>query len=332
MSREMFINGRGIDDARQLYITERKVRRAKEKYGVNDSEFEKLKEQIDWDLLRKIFEEIAAKSGINKKDLNFIGPSQVVNCEEYAEEGDDKRMKIIGGLYRSIDNFLILNSNRIRKVSGEKLVDKKLMTLSVLIHEMCHAISFNAHIITDKFNNEFLTGESAVVVDGAYRSSKDSHITKFNKPPEIKHESFNDLLDEAITEKLAIEVFDRYINQTGLVSNEELGDYHRKYLKKIYREADDPKKKDDPNEKIPESQYSKLVKLMERLCQIVSIRIKVDPDIVWHGFVRGLFYKNTLSDPTIQQWFAEAFSPIFLDELKKVKDVDAFASLLEKYS
>ncbi len=306
----MFFNGREISKYEQMGVTQGEVEKAK-KYEIKDSEFDKTKEQIDWDVIKSIFEDIAQKSGIDPKDLNFIEADKVLNCKIF--EGGYSGGKEIIGRYSAVGNFLALNSDQIRQAAKEKGVDAKLMTLDTMLHEMCHAASHHTHTITRNFNNEFFTGKNEIEYVGAYRSSKDSDKIKMNQVSESKRVSFGDALDEAITEKMATDIFREYSKQVGLTDKKTLDDYQEKFLGDENRE------------------YNRLVKFIEKLCGLISQKTGVDQKIVWSGFIRGSFYKKTLSDPEIQQWFAQAFSPTFLTEMGNAKKAEDLFGLIKKY-
>lgn len=306
----MFFNGREISKYEQMGITQGEVEKAK-KYEIKDSEFDQTKEQIDWDVIKSIFEDIAQKSGIDPKDLNFIGANKVLNCKIF--EGGYSGGKEIIGRYSAMGNFLVVNSDQIRQTAKEKGVDAKLMTLDTMLHEMCHAASHHTHSITRNFNNEFFTGKNEIEYTGAYRSSKDSDKIKFNQVSESKSESLGDALDEAIIEKMATDIFREYAKRVGLTDKKSLDDYQEKFLGDEKRE------------------HNRLVKFIEKLCELIAKKTGVDQEIVWKGFVRGSFYKKTLSDPEIQQWFAQAFSPTFLVEIGNAKKAEELFGLIEKY-
>lgn len=310
MGKEMFFNGHEISKQEQIGVTQGEIEKAK-KYEIKDSEFDKTKEQIDWDVIKNIFENIAQKSGINPKDFNFLGADKVLNCKLF--EGGYSGGKEIIGRYSAIGNFLALNLDQIRQTAKEKGVDAKLMTLDTMLHEMCHAASHHTHTITRSFNNEFFSGKNEIEYTGAYRSSKDVDKIKMNQISESKRESSGDALDEAITEKLATDIFSEYAKRVNLTDKKSMDDYQEKFLGDENRE------------------YNRLVKFIEKLCELISKKTGVDQEIIWNGFIRGSFYKKTLSDPEIQQWFAQAFAPTFLTELGNAKKADDLFALIKKY-
>ncbi len=310
MGKEIFFNGHEISKHEQMGITQGEVEKAKQ-YEIHDAEFDKIKEQIDWNVLNQLFVEIAQKSGISPKDLNLLGADKILNCQLF-ETGWSGDKEIIGR-YSATGNYLAVNSNQIKKSAKEKGVDTKLMILDTVFHELCHSISHHTHVINRNYSEEFFTGKNEITYTGAYRSSKDINKIKFSQVTDRKSESHNDALDEAITEKMATQIFHEYARKVNLTDKKTMDDYQEKFLGDENRE------------------YNQLVKFIEKLCQIVSERTGVDKEVVWNGFVRGSFYKSTLGDPEIKQWFAETFSPTFLTELGHAKKAEDLFALVKKY-
>lgn len=308
--REVFFNGREISNHEQIVVTQGEMEKAK-KYQIKDVDFDVTKKGIDWAEIKRIFEEIAVKSGINPKDLNFVGPDNVLNCKATAD-GFGEGKEVIGR-YSSLGNYVVLNSNQIRRIAQEKGVDASLMTLDTLIHELCHAVAHHTHTINRTFNNEFFSGKDEFAYVGAYRSSKDSNKIVFNQVVEKRRESIGDALDEAITEKMATGIFREYSKRTDLVDKNKLKSYEDNF-------HDDEKR-----------EYSKLVRFIEALCGVISDKTGIDKEIVWRGFVRGAFYKNTLHDPEIKEWFEQSFAPTFLSEIIGATEADELFKILEKY-
>lgn len=310
MGKEIFFNGREISKIEQIGVTQGEMEKAK-KYEIHDPEFDQTKDQIDWGVIDQIFFEIAKKSGIDLKDLNHLGADKVLNCKLY-ETGWSGDKEIIGR-YSAVGNYLAVNSDQIKKMAKEKGVDAKLMMLDTMIHELCHSISHHTHVITRNYSNEFFTGKNEINYVGAYRSSKDTDKIKFNQVVDHKSESFNDALDEAITEKMATGIFKEYAHRVGLSDQKTFDEYQEKFLGDEDRE------------------YNQLVKFIEQLSQMISKKTGISSEVVWNGFVRGSFYKNTFDDPEIKQWFAETFSPTFLSELSKAKKAKDLFELIKKY-
>src|SRR3989338_8131280 len=96
-------------------------------------EFKEHKEfldKVDFKLLQEIFRELAEKSSLDPKQMNFLGPERIVDGS-FGNIGE----------YNSYKNIIGLSHWNIEKNAEQENLDIYLLTLKTLIHEETHATS-----------------------------------------------------------------------------------------------------------------------------------------------------------------------------------------------
>lgn len=335
--RRIYNNGmrasqEGIDRLSEISFSETEEKRYK------SPELDALKKEIQWDVFWDIVDEEAKKSGIKKpNDLNKLNPQTDIVAA--ANLDDEQSGKVMVASYEPVPNKVAVNYNllntaafsiidRLNEIKKElkeakkdseqsdgkgeiKSFDKKLFIIHTLFHELVHSISpFDMNI------GRFSVGPSVVVKSDTIGSYFESNGVVALERGKIVHKNTNyksHYFEEAFVQKLSLEILGEYSQRTGAFSREDVDAYSQ------FCEEDG-------------EAYGPLVAGLKSLCDVVGLKAGVGGDIVWKAFVRGGFYLNTLKDPNIRKWFADAISPKFLDELSMVGKIEDFKVMLKKYN
>lgn len=272
-------------------------------------ELNKLKKEIQWDVFWKIVEETTAKSGINPADLNKLNQNTIVGIKDLVlpkTEGFG-----VMGMYLPMLNGVAIDFDKIKRMATECSVNEKMIAINTIFHEYVHSLSkinISNKVITDGFN-EVWDVSSQVGYGSAHTAAAFAGDKMVYKKETTKFTAVN----EAVTEGMAFEIFKEYVQRTGDFFHQDMAYYTKNYY--------------DSNKRT----YNILIQNLKKICEMAGANAGVDSDVVWKGFVRGIFYGKTLENSDIKKWFAEAFSPTFLDELGSANDEATFSELMNKY-
>lgn len=275
----------------------------------NYPELKKLKNEIEWDVFWKIVKEISAKSGIDYKHLNKLGKDSILGINDISDLGDEQYD--VTGAYLPNLNAVLIDYNVIKKYSTQYNVSEKMVAIDSIFHEFVHSLS-NVKISEKQLssNNDTVAIRST---DMGYFTEESTIASNRDKVVYQKESEKFRLVNEAVTQGIAKEIFDQYIQRTGSFSKKEIEDYHENYY--------------DAKINI----YNFFVNNLKKICDVVGEKAGVQGDVVWKGFVRGIFYHKPLEDATVKKWFANAFSETFLSELAYITSLEEFTQLIEKY-
>ena len=163
-------------------------------------------DEVDFDLIKSLFEKYILKSGFKQEDMNFVSRDGVLLNESTSSNL---------GLYDMIANKIIVYFNTLSNKSMERSVNIRLFLPYVICHEETHATSKNECY-------GFVTG---ITQDDEL--SARSGLDAFNKPkgksPKFKFVALN----EAVSEKLAREILREYLNSTSLANREEIENFFK---------------------------------------------------------------------------------------------------------
>lgn len=259
----------------------RRILREDAKYFMRDVmpasehvEFKSILDDIDYQSLREVMEEMFRKSVEERvpDDFNFLGPDSVyAGLEDNSKNYNSQSY----GYYSGRVNLIALNYSAIENKVCEKTKDKdseesvKALVVYTLIHEMIHALSRQTHIFSgvDTYNSEtgacnYYNNETVEV--GGYRITHDIENSN-NDKSSLKN--YFETVNEAVTEKIAYEVFMEYNRRTQHFGKEEI---------KMANEADNIKE-------------SKKVELLEDFMEVVAKDKGLDVKVVWEAVKRGYF-------------------------------------------
>ncbi|OGH89016.1 MAG: hypothetical protein A2537_01245 [Candidatus Magasanikbacteria bacterium RIFOXYD2_FULL_36_9] len=306
--RRIYFNQEPISQKYQTDMTKADMSNIQE-YLCDYPELNKLKKDIQWDVVWKIIDEIAKKSGIDPKDLNKLYPNSIVGLKDFQLDKIDDDPLL--GVYLPKLNAIGIDFDKIKDNAKDTKVNEKLIAIMTIFHELVHSVA-----IVTLDSKEFQYGNANIVnqsVQTGYHSTE--KVVDFEKGKTVfkKYTDRFFAVNEAITEEMAFELFKEYAQRTGDISKLDIDEF----TKNIHRSD-----KFDLNFAI---------KCLKKMCDIVGIKAGVQGDVVWKGFVRGVFYDKTLEKSDVKKWFSDAFSPGFLEELAEIKISDDFAILMDKY-
>lgn len=279
------------------------------KYFKDYPELNKLKNSIEWDVFWKIVNEIAVKAGIDPKQLNVLNKNSIIGIDGFPRTQEDNIDTL--GVYAPHLNAILINYDLIKKTAKDEKVSEDLTAIHSIFHELVH--SFSNFQFTHK---ELTVGHDTVGAVSTNMGYYSSDVAVGIRRDQVVYSNGTkkfQLVNEAVTENLSNDIFSEYLQRTGSYSKNEIDTYQKT---------------------LNESEfyiYNELVRGLKKMCDMVGKKTGVQGNIVWQGFIRGIFYNKTLEDKTIKKWFADAFSPTFLDTLSELKEIEDFSTLMKAY-
>ncbi len=155
---------------------------------------ERLLQKIDFELLRTIFSEEISRSGMNPASINLRTVDDGIKLDIIKESADAG--------YMPWTNEIKIDPEKISEYKSGKGANFENEIFGALCHEETHAISRRPHtgiLLIELFR--FLLNKPTMQVGVEYSTRSDE--TSFN------------ILNEAITDTVAEEVYDEYIRRSG---------------------------------------------------------------------------------------------------------------------
>lgn len=250
--------------------------------------------RVNWKLLRSEFEAIAARCGVNPETLNFLGPNRI-----FTEIGKNE--------FNARENLIFLDHDVLyrpslyyRQVYGSFFMGR----LAILTHEETHAVGQVLTIDSNSPDKERGPSDPLVYDQGGYGRWLNGILTKTNFLPSkegqaVKGYLFIGLM-EGVTEKIALQVLNSYVEQDTTISIEQ---------KRIFKEQQLYILQNIP--------YRLPVQFVDALIGRLSRHTGLSGKTVWEALVRGHFEGEDFEDQNLREAFAEALSPQFLHTLSK---------------
>lgn len=270
---------------------------------------------VDFKRLREIFSNVYRRSGFPVESMNFVDQERVF-------------LGMAGGIgmYSGKNNDITLfpynlppnaqaNTNTGWGRLFRDLRDKveysygnvAMQMITILIHEETHAVSRNICIGPRKFNfaSDYSQSGFSRHADAGSRKWKEKDIPTFRDEP-IAHASSGgeifDMLNEGVIEKLAQQVTDEYLAQSG------------------WKQADvatyQGNKKNHP-EKLA---YPEEVALIDFIVAKIAQSVGIPKETVFQALIRGAMEGETFANEEVQELFSETFDDDFLKKMSKLQD------------
>src|SRR3989339_455087 len=278
--------------------------------------------EVNFDLLKKIYADIASRCGITSDKFNFIDRGNIVRGYHVSQYDPETNLVFIQDPNQRIEDGGRSNETYDQSVLHEygAIGYRQLHTL---IHEEGHSVSRNVAVVADvifpprdPFSGEeedkkdrkitlpiFIQSGCMVSYREAFYQGKHSvdnatNYIKDGKP--IKKYNGMSALNEGITEKLSREVMLRYLDELGTDS------------------ADVQRIKDTFQKNKAESlSYAHEVNMIERIIDKLASKNGQTKKVAWEAFVHAYFSGETFEEEDIGQLFSETFGPEFLKDLSK---------------
>ncbi len=258
--------------------------KSKEEYSNIDSEIAKNLEKIDFLKLKNLFLQKITALGLNPKEYRN---KFVMKGEDFKNSGLIKSY-FSQGEYDIKDNSIKLNKNRLKEfkksdyvqLSDNKERDELDFVLYHIAHEETHALSFNGfETDSNVSSNISVTGR------GGYTATEVE--LKYYVLPRV--ESTYKLFNEAVTERIAREIFAEYAQRE--LSREMLS---------------------------YSSGLNKAVTVFDSMCNEICSKCKIEEDVLWKVIMRGYFASEDLSGDKMGRLFQNIFPEDFEKKLKKM--------------
>ncbi|MDP2586532.1 MAG: hypothetical protein Q8P32_02055 [Candidatus Komeilibacteria bacterium] len=261
--------------------------------------------KIDLNKVRYIFEKIGERCGIKAKDLNFLKLDRItLTLNNKTQEGGD-----LLGIYHPLSNRIALSARGILKdawVLTDHPKEEKgivinrdaleISTLAKFIHEQIHAISYtrieesNENASIEK-NNIFIqilnfVREQPASLFKSVKSGYAENKSENNVPKgEVKYTKNYEVFDEAVTEKLSLEILREYLQQVSLENLKH--NQIENFIDRLEKE----------------SHYSEYIKLLNYIIESISRTTKISERDVWQAIVRGKLEGVNMDDPEIKEFY-----------------------------
>lgn len=223
---------------------------------------------VNFEELNAILHTLAKRSGIqHTRDITPSDVSFTESLQDYAHEGSGPGTHV-GGAADPLHYKIKIDWNDLVAMKEKYAMTAPLglLALESLLHEAVHLYSFHEM--------------SRVVPEGA---DEDAPVSTVRRVFGYQEQDFtiegtpgistaNVSFNEAVTEQLALQVFDEYLTRTG----------DRSLLKK-YPEA---------SKEISTATYANDRMLLNATIDALARRLEVDRDLIWKSFVQGYIFKE----------------------------------------
>lgn len=279
-SREIFRASGESEENEQVEASEEAARVRFVEKPAKDPELENILSQVDFGLLRGIFERIVERCGLDPRSMNFVGPERI------AHSG----LGLSTASYLAAENIIGIAYQKLRPRAEELGVDSVTAAVETLCHEETHATS----------RVECRGLEQWWADPATQRMSTKTGYSRWvegrNKPADF----FFYLFNEGVTEKLSREVFREYAQGSGFPDGVAVATIERAFI-----------------EKSTEVPYGVPVKFVEALIAKLHHETGVDQKLVWQALIRGMYEGEEFRDQELRSMFAEVISTDFLDKLSR---------------
>jgi hypothetical protein len=207
------------------------------------------------------------------------------------------RERIFAGAPRGAAGFFDTLKNTIGIKPPPSIFGSDLSVLHVLSHEETHAVSRSEEFL------DLEVDEEAKKIDIGRASSQ----TGYNRFTE-KEDLFR-YFNEGVVERFSRQITKEYLDRDRNFAPKE---EKQAFLALVGRFGG----------------YGRNVGMVEAIIRKISSEAGVSEDLVWQGFIRGLFEGEKLDNPELEAEFNSIFKEGFMDKLKDVKGLGDYADLM----
>ena len=304
MPRE-FVTSSGLpEDPRWVRGIEKAGRQMHEKERTNDKEFEEILSSIDFSELKRIFEELYARSGGPPGQMNFV-PAENIFLKESVINKNARREEV--GEYENLFNLMHVSRTKVRKWWPQKKL-RRLAFLHMIIHEEVHAMS---HLRVEGLRKGVEENHHSRDRIG-YQVHEHKTGSLFSKKSEDIYQFA--LFNEGAAEHLARRVLKEYLDRDK--------DFARKKDKEAYEKSlTSPK---------GVSAYPIPIRLLEEVVRTMSSFVGVDQEVVWRGIHRGMIEGQNLLDKEFQKLVSDCLPPGFIKRLANAKTKEEYVDFIRE--
>ena len=272
-----------------------------------DPQVEGVLGRFRFDVLTDIFAEHFKKLNIPEKSINVL-------TAEHIHSGT-----LACGSYILEDNLIALSLENI-KARFKGVSHWELAVIRTLIHEETHAVSFRRclglpyfeHQKADERGEKLRRGEKFYNELQSGYSRQISAGVAGEMPESMQLQRLFVNFNEGVVEKLSREVFSQYVKKdSNFATKKDVENFKQQLIE---------------NPKAPP--YEREVLLVEALVERLAKEAGIPEEVVWGGFVRGLFEGEKLEDEELREMFSSMFSEVFMERLLTFKSDEEYQRLL----
>ncbi len=292
-----------------------------QRWFIPEEQFEALIASVNFPRLRELASSLTRRSGLSLEEINFLVSGDIYQF--------DNPFNL--GCFIPEGNLICLNGDSLQK--GTRLLKNaygrelptyevllRLRTLEVLIHEEIHALSYTRldrwHEdvkISDPFRKDSGTSGGYEGKQSGYHSLIRTTDPKDARYPK-KTSSF-ELFDEGVTEKIAQELFAKYLEEEDDIDISDIALY-RRFLQIHGKEA---------------NPYAELIKLVESVVRKIAQSSGFDGTTVWQSIIRSKFEGLDLQDILLRHEIDAHVFKGFMEELVALNSRgDAIESCIQR--
>ncbi|PLX25228.1 hypothetical protein C0580_02985 [Candidatus Parcubacteria bacterium] len=255
-----------------------------------DSELAEILTRVDLPLMESIFRERIGHSEGASEQINFKKVDQIFSGRPKAKKTFDPREGL--GFYNAWDDDIVVSFDNIKYKFGEE--NAELALIHILSHEQGHATAKHTFLDNDLQGATEDSPQRACVLGYAelevYETDAQGNIGD--------HLAKHALFDEAVTEKLARQVFDEYIARSGQYDDEAVESFKKR------RE-----------EVLGEYGHEAYVEVLDIIISEISKNTGISEDVIWKDIQRGR-QEGLEFDDEIRALIVKTFSEEFYEALR----------------
>ncbi len=206
--REVFFQADDPHKNRLSWRDSQEIFKAEHETGTETKEFIK---GINFEVLKKTFEEEYKRSGLDPSQMNFISPEHI-----YSNAGWGNL-----GCYDAQANLLGFDAWGFKRFAAQRNLDERLTMLQGLCHEMTHAVE----------KSQVFVGKRGSREEDEY--DHNGYSRKVETPDgQTKRKSVFNAFSEGVTDRIGLEMTSKYAEQTGFADTATIANFKKDFKTK----------------------------------------------------------------------------------------------------
>ncbi|MGD0729128.1 MAG: hypothetical protein ABR981_03580 [Candidatus Micrarchaeaceae archaeon] len=275
LGRKIFLEEEPYKSKRHKITSRVQYQRLKAEYETG-TKIKELINEIDFKTLKKLFSEEYERAGLDPQGMNFVGPRHIYSNAGWSNAGS----------YYPGPNVIGVDVGHTESYYTNDQFDKKILLLHILFHEEAHAVEKVECHIGEKEDKDYN--------NMGYEKQKLEKNPKGHSSNIVKR--YFELFSEGVTDKLAMEITEKYIDIKNLAKEDEVIKFKRDLRTK------------GPywfNQHIVDVFISKL-----------SRSSGISPKVVWEAIKTGALRGDNLYSGELREFLDSEVGAEFMDSLE----------------